>query len=165
MICCICGKEIIINHGSVEMNGAYCDKCIKYVTSADVAVTEKGKKMELNREQIIKAWDICTQNNNCDECPYDEYENCLELKEKQTVSLIKELTAENESLMRDKTSLECIVSTARNQAKADTVRKMQEKLKERTHNMYPSIDSYCLSRKAVFVTDIDQIAKEILEDK
>ena len=28
MNCCVCGKEIIINHGSPEMNGAYCKKCI-----------------------------------------------------------------------------------------------------------------------------------------
>ena len=32
-----------------------------------------------------------------------------------------------------KTALECIVSTARNQAKADTVRKMQERLKAASH--------------------------------
>jgi hypothetical protein len=36
---------------------------------------------------------------------------------------------ENERLMRYKTALECVVSTARNQAKADTVRKLQERLK------------------------------------
>ena len=39
MICCVCGKEIVINHGSVEMSGAYCDKCIKFVTSAGVVVS------------------------------------------------------------------------------------------------------------------------------
>jgi hypothetical protein len=37
MICCVCGKEIIINHGSVEMNGAYCGKCINYINSVDLS--------------------------------------------------------------------------------------------------------------------------------
>ena len=52
MICCVCGKEIVINHGSVEMNGAYCDKCIKYVEKqkiTDCAYTD---------EQIISALEI-----------------------------------------------------------------------------------------------------------
>lgn len=52
MICCVCGKEIVINHGSVEMNGVYCDKCIKYVEKqkiTDCAYTD---------EQIISALEI-----------------------------------------------------------------------------------------------------------
>ena len=69
---------------------------------------------------------------------------------------IARLTEENERLMREKTALECVVSTARNQAKAYTVREMQERViaefrKDDRMNYY--------IRKV-----LDQIAKEMLEE-
>lgn len=68
------------------------------------------------------------------------------------------LIGENKRLMRDKTALECVVSTVRNQAKADTVRKMQERLHEQFH------DRVAYTRSYVHDT-IDQIAKEMLDDE
>ena len=34
-------------------------------------------------------------------------------------------------------------------------------LKKKTHNYYPSIDSYCISQHVVLVRDIDELIKEI----
>ena len=33
-------------------------------------------------------------------------------------------------------------------------------LKKKTHNYYPSIDSYCISQHVVLVRDIDELIKE-----
>ena len=41
-----------------------------------------------------------------------------------------------------------------------SVKEFAEKLKERCHNYYPSIDHYCCSQKAVNVKDIDELLKE-----
>ena len=40
-------------------------------------------------------------------------------------------------------------------------------LKKKTHNYYPSIDSYCISQHIVLVRDIDELIKEVQngEDK
>ena len=72
---------------------------------------------------------------------------------------IKKLTEENERLMREKTALECVVSTARNQAKADTVRKMQERLISEFDRMHKNNFMTVEVRQWI----IDQIAKEMLE--
>ena len=34
-------------------------------------------------------------------------------------------------------------------------------LKKKTHNYYPSIDSYCISQHIVLVRDIDELIKEV----
>ena len=40
------------------------------------------------------------------------------------------------------------------------VKEFAEKVKEKCHNYYPSIDHYCCSEKAVNVKDIDELLKE-----
>lgn len=139
--------------------------------------------MELNRDQIIKALECC-QKRKCQNCTYDVFGNPLSncRVKKHALALIKELTQahkmlsesydhlektkdkllserarlteENERLMREKTALECIVSTARNQSKADTVRKMQKEIEARCikGGIYP----------AFVKSTIDQIAKEMI---
>ena len=53
--------------------------------------------MELNREQIIKALECCNEEHTCNECPYCD--NCYNGKVvENALSLIKELTEENERL-------------------------------------------------------------------
>ena len=110
--------------------------------------------MKLNKDQVNKAIKHCVDGEGCRGCPYEELDSCVEIE--YLLRRIKELTEENERLMREKTALECIVSTARNQAKTDTVRKMQERLKAQkiTHKNFGEL---------VYVEDIDQIAKEMLE--
>lgn len=43
------------------------------------------------------------------------------------------------------------------QAKIDVL----NELKKKTHNYYPSIDSYCISQHVVLVRDIDELIKEV----
>ena len=44
------------------------------------------------------------------------------------------------------------------------VEEFAEKLKEKVHNYYPSIDSYCTSRHVILVKDIDELLKEYEND-
>lgn len=46
------------------------------------------------------------------------------------------------------------------QARKETAKEFAEKLKEKTHNYYPSIDSYCCSRKVVELKDIYELLNE-----
>ena len=123
----------------------------------------------LNAEQIKSDLAICALGY-CKACHYNKFiagcrdELCgdaLALINSQE-QRIKELAEENERLMREKTALECVVSTARNQAKADTVRKMQERLKAEMRNTA----KYSFGSREYSVIGeafIDQIAKEMLE--
>lgn len=43
------------------------------------------------------------------------------------------------------------------QAKIDAL----NELKEKTHNYYPSIDSYCISQHVVLVRDVDKLIEEV----
>lgn len=43
---------------------------------------------------------------------------------------------------------------------SEAVKEFAEKLKEKVHNYYPSIDSYCTSRHVILVKDIDELLKE-----
>ena len=55
--------------------------------------------MELNREQIIKALGICSTTGDCPNCYYnDDTSLCINRILKDALSLIKELTEENERL-------------------------------------------------------------------
>ena len=129
--------------------------------------------MELNREQIIKALECCymqelEHNENCPECPYtDLYPNCAEYLGKHCFSLIKELTEENERLRGDIAKeftcvfgqphrvSDCPIDDEIAKAKADTVRKMQERLRDR-HLTATNPNVICL-----YETELDQIAKEM----
>lgn len=73
---------------------------------------------------------------------------------------------EIERLMREKTALECIVSTARNQAKADTVRKMQTAIEEYySKPTYQPTKDHPIKHTQIehLLVVIDQIAKKMLE--
>ena len=126
-----------------------------------------------NREQIIKAFEICRDQDLCNECPYEENIDCLRLKEKHAIELMKsqgqkieELTEENErlntsctELARCCTKLETLYNIECKRVdtvKADTVRKMQERLK----SYFEEDVKYDGFRIAIW---IDQIAKEMLE--
>ena len=64
--------------------------------------------MELNREQIIKALECCSSPSirDCQECPYNKINDCFRLVYKNSLSLIKELTEENERLRNRNITLE-----------------------------------------------------------
>lgn len=59
--------------------------------------------MELNREQIKKALECCSKDD-CDNCPND-FGDCYSNLAGYALSLIKELTEENERLRADKKGL------------------------------------------------------------
>ena len=126
--------------------------------------------MELNREQTIKALECCSSrdDNACDTCPLDNLDSidCKRILFALALSLIKELAEENERLSACVMSKEEVMDIA-NEAikqctsiiKADTVRKMQERLKER-NKVYCVNESDLKEMKFV----VDQIAKELLEN-
>ena len=108
--------------------------------------------MELNIDQIVKALECCFINKDCNGCPMLGHKDCLGVAGTKAVSLIKELTDENAKLARSCTELEQKCASV----KADTVRKMQERLKAQkfTHKNLGEL---------VYVEDIDQIANELLD--
>ena len=126
--------------------------------------------MELKRDDIIKALECCTYGGDktksqvevCSLCPCFNEGNCTDVLKESTLTIIKELTEENERLKAQKYMaypdgrIEMIPTVE--SVKADTVRKMQERLHERfgtdSNRVY---SNYNIHRY------IDQIAKEMLE--
>ena len=130
--------------------------------------------MELNREQIIKALECCGSDVYvCQQCPIDEKIKddceCGKLVARNALALItsqeqriKELTEENERLKARvleenhlRTQAEKMLAQGMSVVKADTVREVCQRIKE--HFPYDA-DS------GLYVV-LDQIAKEILEEK
>ena len=123
----------------------------------------------MEREQILKALEHCINWNKetgCEGCPYDA--DCLEGQIlEDSLSLIKELTEENERLRAQNDYLvkEAVFSPmerAHNTlaVRADTVRKMQERLdKHFCHD-----PAFLGVEQRLIMDVIDQIAKEMLEE-
>ena len=112
--------------------------------------------MELNREQIIRDLKRWAKN-------YDgKMTNFIALA--NAIGIIEQLTEENERLRAEaenqsilwKQHFESIYETAKETLKADTVRKMVEKITEHATNGYP---------RKVRLDVIDQIAKEMEEGR
>lgn len=125
--------------------------------------------IELNREKIIKGLECC-HDLSCNKCPYTSVEWCAKQRITDALALIKELIEENERLeselgkeftcfVGDPHKVErCPYLEEMERIKAGTVRKMQERLKQNVTLVY---------RQSDYVTteDIDQVAKEILEEE
>lgn len=110
--------------------------------------------MELNREQIIKAMQDCIDRPKCIDCP--NLTLCsghgFDYLLVQALDLIKQLTEENEKIGIENFDLICELS----RIKSDTVRKMQERLKEQFRDKFGYRSDYIHEL-------IDIIAKEMLE--
>ena len=96
----------------------------------------------MEKEHIVKALEYCTSGGACYECQYDENprlsrEGCMARKMFNALSLIREQEKRIEEV------------------KADTVRKMQEAIKERClkGGIYP----------AFVASTIDKVSREMLE--
>lgn len=131
--------------------------------------------MELNREQIIKALEFCSSGGNCINCSEDaknprlSREGCMAAQMRDALALItsqeqriRELTEENKRLRdeRDRYKryyLNHDYDRMEADIRADTVRKMQEKLHAR------KVSYGNITFRVVSLDDIDQIAKEMLE--
>ena len=121
----------------------------------------------LNAEQIKKALECCHSGGTldaCYECPYLHEPILCDNIRINAATLIKELTEENERLSKKAETTSRLCQECHNEyenkikdAKADTVRKMQEKLKR----YYDRNDSY-LGYSIAF--NIDRVAKEMLEE-
>lgn len=124
--------------------------------------------MELNREQVVKALEWCSSGGrNCMKCSEDERnprlskEGCMALQIRNALALVRELTEENERLNIDLEAMRGAANSYKmhyEAAKADTVRKMQERLAKL--RVVGSYGVHCYLKD-----DIDQIAKEMLEDQ
>ena len=132
--------------------------------------------MELKRDDIIKALECCSLGD-CYPCPYGKWSaGCRDEMCGDALSLIKELTEENERLRAEKESAnkeafhkwkkladeiadryEGLYQDAKNALVADTVRKMQERLKDKAIG-FPNYTGEVIAARWV-----DQIAKEMLE--
>lgn len=81
---------------------------------------------------------------------------------------IAELKAENERLTEKLRQVLLSIDTVKemnamcniDEQIKQAVKEFAERLKMKTHNYYPSIDSYCISKKAVLVSEIDELLKE-----
>lgn len=131
--------------------------------------------MELNREQIIKALECCSsrEEDTCDYCPLTEISiDCGRILHSISLSLIEELTEENERLRGCVMSEEEVMDIA-NEAtkqctliiKADTVREMKERIIENacSINMVNSEGQVIKTDYQISADRLDQIAKEMIE--
>ena len=75
---------------------------------------------------------------------------------KQLLVEIKRLKSENKQLKTECALLDDELRIARQ----ETINVLN-KLKSKCHNYYPSIDHYCCSVKAVNLSDIDELIKEL----
>ena len=124
--------------------------------------------MELNREQIEKALDwldsLVGNSNDSDMALFTYqllgilYYTCEELTEKNE-RLRKALISDLSRGSGKTVHLREVARIKMDAVKADTVRKMQERCKERTHRFTDGTNDY----DYVPVEELDQIAKEILE--
>ena len=122
--------------------------------------------MNLNREKIIKALECCSGTTCKVICPLSSVAeiNCGQLLINESLAIIKELIEENDKLqgliseaqqyneawVEDNGKLRKEMKTL----KADTVRKMQEKIRAKSE--YGTIN--------ISPWQLDQIAKEMLEE-
>ena len=99
----------------------------------------------------------------CQKCTYAKkgYNKCKECAAQDALALIKELTEENERLKarilaenHSRTQAEEMLANGMDVVKANTVRKMKERLEAACDAPY-----WC-----VWLSEIDEIAKEVLED-
>ena len=120
--------------------------------------------MELKRDEIIKALEHCINDNTCEQCNYSP-STCF--IQENALSLIKELTEENERLEayinRCKSGEEywvkCLIDRA-DETKADTLNEFKNRLAQ-------AIGTYT-NESYVYVYAwfklIDQITKEMIEN-
>lgn len=121
-------------------------------------------------EDVMKALECCVVNSNCNGCPFWEgyvtHNNCLQIAIKNAIALLREKDAEIERLTRICDSYVLQYGTAVDKEaflkheRADTVRKMQERLRKEAYPFPCAIGV----EYAVPYCKVDQIAKEILEE-
>lgn len=128
----------------------------------------------IDKENVIKALECCgctKYDLQCDKCPLQKTMNCNRVLNRSALTLIKELTEEIKNLEAD---YERVYEQAEadiygniadggtschwcaDKTKADTVKKMQEKLNDTKIKI--GSDYY------IYANNVDVIAKEMLEE-
>lgn len=117
--------------------------------------------------------DICA-NVDTEHCLYKEYaERLIESgygnvsEYKDEIERLKDeiIYLERKIAIRDNALKDSDKAIEMSEGKQDTIVKQAQidvlnELKKKTHNYYPSIDSYCVSQHIVLVRDIDELIKE-----
>lgn len=117
----------------------------------------------MERDDIIKALECCTYGGDfnksqvevCSPCPYFHEGNCTDVLKENALSLINELTEENERVKLEYAGFEAGAKHAVSFVKSDTVRKMHSEIEKRCikGGIYPAFAK----------STINKIAKEMLE--
>ncbi len=109
--------------------------------------------------EIIKALECCCVSE-CDECPYDEQTACVEIMKEGALALINRQKAEVERLnIRNKV----LTAITKNydwkfaKAKSEAIKEFAERLKDNYNVIF--------GRKAVSIAEIDNLLKEMTEEK
>lgn len=123
----------------------------------------------MTREQIIKALECCIEaqcENCCNLGSWHEQWNCMTGIMRKALSLVKELTEENERLREENDELcdniACLEIDKEN-AERRTVRQMKERIKEEAKSIYLLSDPPKIMLK-IREDVLDQIAKEMVEN-
>ena len=120
--------------------------------------------MKHKKDDIILAIE-CHNEGLCHKCPYEGLPDCIGVLCDSTLEFIKEITEENERLRADcvKGAGDLIEEMLRSRAiKADTVRKMQERLKAQAIIIK---DHTGKMGTVVGVGNIDDVAREMLDER
>lgn len=156
----IANTDLIMYRGKIDISNP-CRMSI-----GEEVVQEKNQ-FEKTLERFMGYIDELENRDMSNRFEIDMLKN-LNAERRQTIS---DLQAENESL-KDKLSRVLLsVDTVKemntmvtiDEHEKQAVKEFAAKLKTKIHNFYPSIDHYCISEKAVLVSDIDKLLKEFLE--
>lgn len=132
-------------------------KAIKQIIDERVETTLG--QVQGRHDNVIKTVDTVINARDIVNAGYgdvSEYKAEIERLKAENTTLYEvrnNLLEENDKLLKDNVAL----ILGKKQAQID----MLNKLKKKTHNYYPSIDSYCISQHVVLVRDIDELIKEV----
>lgn len=125
----------------------------------------------MTKDEIKEGLEFC-KANWCVMCPYCNCIGCDGFLKQDALNLITEQEQKIENLngiidyadkenRQLKTECALLDDELRN-ARQNTINVLNE-LKSKCHNYYPSIDHYCCSVKAVTLSDINNIIKELIK--
>ena len=112
----------------------------------------------MSEEEIKLALECCSvEHIKCQTCPLFGDPFCHRVLAKNALSLIEKKNAEIERLQKYNTNIAF-------KHYNDGIKDFAERLNDKVHNYYPSIDSYCVSRKVVLIADIKNLLEEMRID-
>ena len=125
----------------------------------------------MNKDEIKKALEICSKDEDCEKCPYCDHYRCDRALQKDSFVLITEqeqeierLKAENYELTKKlEARLTCdFVKTAQKQAQIDILNKAKERIGNAIDTYYNSYGGgYFIAEDAL--DDIDELIEEVEE--